>query len=266
METPKRTLVIGDIHGNYQGLLQVLERANYNSKEDLLISLGDLVDGLPDSYKVVSFFINLIEEATFTPIYIRGNHDKWFQEFLEDGYAQHMWKSQGGKTTLESYAPHTGEWEKHLEFFKNQLNYYIDDKNRGFVHGGFVSKNGLGYEAHDSSYYWDRDLWSLALLQHNNPEITSEDIKHSTRFYRHSELFIGHTTTMNWLAKGNYPESKDPNQILNGRITVPMNRCNVWNIDTGGGYKGKITVLDIDSNEYYQSDLTTELYPGIETR
>lgn len=261
MSNSNRTLVVGDIHGNYLGLIQALERAGFNPNVDLLISLGDLVDGYPDSYKVVDYFIQLNETASIKPIFIRGNHDQWFQEFLEDGFVKHIWKSQGGEATLESYSSHPKEWEKHLKFFKNQIDYYIDSKNRGFVHGGFTSKQGLGYEMHNSVYYWDRDLWNLAVMQHTSTIDASEVVlKQSTRFLRHTEVFIGHTTTMQWIAKGHFHESKDPNQILNGKITVPMNRCNVWNLDTGGGYNGKITVMDVTTKEYFQSDLAKELY------
>ena len=34
MNKPKRTLVCGDIHGGYKSLLQIIERSNFNTKED----------------------------------------------------------------------------------------------------------------------------------------------------------------------------------------------------------------------------------------
>ena len=39
-----RRLVVGDIHGGYKALMQVLERANFD-QNDMLITLGDLCDG-----------------------------------------------------------------------------------------------------------------------------------------------------------------------------------------------------------------------------
>ena len=44
-DKPKRTLCVGDIHGGYKSLLQVLQRCNFNPEEDQLICLGDYVDG-----------------------------------------------------------------------------------------------------------------------------------------------------------------------------------------------------------------------------
>jgi serine/threonine protein phosphatase 1 len=49
----KRTLVIGDIHGNYKGLLQCLERCQFDNENDTLISVGDVVDGHSQSFEVV---------------------------------------------------------------------------------------------------------------------------------------------------------------------------------------------------------------------
>jgi serine/threonine protein phosphatase 1 len=72
-----------------------------------------------------------------------------------------------------------------------------------------------------------------------------------------------HTSTTGWLCKKHYPEAKDPRQpTINGPITIPMNRLNIWNLDTGGGYDGCLTVMDIDSKDFWQAPRTKELYPG----
>lgn len=49
-----RTLVIGDIHGGFKALKQVLERALV-STSDTLIFLGDYVDGWSESPEVIDF-------------------------------------------------------------------------------------------------------------------------------------------------------------------------------------------------------------------
>lgn len=40
----------------------------------------------------------------------------------------------------------------------------------------------------------------------------------------------------------------------------PTNACNIWNLDTGGGFEGKITIMNVDTKEYFQSDLCKDLY------
>ena len=54
-----RTLVIGDIHSNYKALKQVIERSSYNYNEDLLIFLGDYVDGYSQAKETLDFLIEI---------------------------------------------------------------------------------------------------------------------------------------------------------------------------------------------------------------
>jgi len=263
----KRTLIIGDIHGNFKGLIQCLEKSNYNSDEDKLIFLGDYVDGWSESAELIEYLIDLDSKAKYKSIFIRGNHDKWCEDWLINGQIHKIWQNQGGQSTIDSYI-RTGYLVKdsHREFFKNMLNYYIDDKNRGFVHGGFNSRKGLGHEEYQSDYYWDRDLWNLAMMSHGRVHFDPENLvtdgkPASRRFERHSEIFIGHTATENYNCKPHYPEFEQMGKT-NKAITVPMNRCNVWNLDTGSGWSGKLTIINIYTKEYWQSDYSKDLYPN----
>ena len=259
-----RTLVFGDAHGGYKALLQVLERCDFDNKIDKLIGLGDVADGWSETAELVHYLIHLQEESDNRHIFLRGNHDAWCEEWLTYGVAKDIWVMQGGQATIDSYI-RTGFLTdiKHKSFFNRLHSYYIDDQNRGFVHGGFTSKNGLGHEHYESDYYWDRDLWNLALLQHNNYHEGSEEaLSKARRFEKHKEVYIGHTTTGNWLVKPHLPEYQYTEQPKQGRIIVPMNRCNVWNMDTGGGFEGRLTIMDIDTKEFWQSDNMKTLYPN----
>ena len=264
INNPKRTLCLGDIHGGYKSLKQVLQKCSFNPNEDKLIFLGDYVDGWSETAELIEYLISIQKISKFAPVFIKGNHDVWCADWLIWGKCPDIWRLQGGQATIDSYI-RTGflTSDEHRKFFENLSLYYIDEENRGFVHGGFISKNGLGHEHYESDYYWDRDLWNLVLLQHNNYHEDSEKtLTKARRFENHKEIYIGHTTTGNWLCKPHLPEYHITQQeSKNGRIVVPMNRCNVWNMDTGGGYEGKVTIMDIDTKEFWQSDLLTDLYP-----
>ena len=93
-----RYLAVGDIHGNYKALVQVLERSGYDKNKDVLIGIGDYVDGHPESYEVVNLLMNLPKF-----IGIRGNHDLWFEKYLATSVAEDLWVRQGGEATLKSY-------------------------------------------------------------------------------------------------------------------------------------------------------------------
>lgn len=289
MNKPSRTLVIGDIHGGLKALLQCLERCQYDKEYDQLIFLGDYTDGWSETAQLIEFLIDLESQAIHKPIFLRGNHDEVFEDWLETG--THSWNwIQGALPTIESYAKlidhpikvHT-TWsfntfnqkryrhevdmnpgqipESHIKFFKSMHNYYVDDQNRGFVHGGFKSKLGLGNEHSESDYYWDRDMWGLAVMAEGRTHLTEDSTPHSYRFLKHKEVYIGHTSTISHKVKPGYKEYEDPRQPKNGGIMIPMNRCNVWNMDTGGGWHGKVSVMDIDTKEFWQSDIVKELYP-----
>ena len=260
-----RTLVFGDAHGGFKAFLQVLERCNFNNKIDKLIGLGDVADGWGQTAELVEYLIQLQKESNNRHIFLRGNHDVWCQEWLNTGERKPIWVVQGGQATIDSYI-RTGlvTNAEHKNFFNELHNYYVDEENRGFVHGGFISKNGLGHDAYQSDYYWDRDLWGLALLQHGK-KLDNMSVEANTklrRFEKHKEIYIGHTTTGNWLVKPHLPEYQFEEQPKEGRIVVPMNRCNVWNMDTGGGFEGRLTIMDIDTKEFWQSDDMKSLYPN----
>ena len=255
-----RTLVIGDTHGALKALKQALKRCNFKLKNDFLILLGDYVDEGPESAQLIDFLIRIDKLAKYPPIFIRGNHDVWCEEWLTSGIGKTIWINQGGAATLKSY---TRKKDSHIKFFRNLHDFYKDEENRVFVHGGFNSRLGIGHEAYQSDYYWDRDLWQIALLSHNRKHLKKDGTPQSYRFLKHKEIYIGHTATINWNCKPHYLEYLNPAQIFkNGRIIVPMNRCNIWNMDTGAGWNGKLSIMDIDTKEVWQSDFVKALYPG----
>lgn len=51
------------------------------------------------------------------------------------------------------------------------------------------------------------------------------------------EIYIGHTPTTNW------------------QTDRPMNAFNLYNMDTDAGNGGRLTIMDVDTKEYWQSDL-----------
>ena len=41
-----------------------------------------------------------------------------------------------------------------------------------------------------------------------------------------------------------------------------MNAVNVWNIDTGAAFRGKLSGVNIDTKQVFQSDHLLSLYPN----
>ena len=89
-----------------------------------------------------------------------------------------------------------------------------------------------------TDYYWDRSLWQDAVKY----AASGEDFTMVPDF---KEIYIGHTQTIQW------------------ETDKPLQAFNIYNIDTGTGESGRLTIMDIDTKEYWQSDLTLALYGNL---
>lgn len=235
-----RILAIGDIHGGLKALIQLLERANV-TKNDTLIFVGDYVDGWSESAQVIQYLIEL--SKTNECIFIKGNHDIWCEQWLAADIVNDIWFRHGGKETIESYNDFSVEDRlKHLDFFERMPLFHIDDQKRLFVHAGFTSMNGVEKEYDKVNFYFDRTLWEMVLTMDKRIEKNSKIYPNRLKHY--SEIYIGHTPTINF------------------KNDKPMNAINVWNIDTGAAFTGKLSAIDIETKEIFQSDILKDLYPN----
>lgn len=235
-----RTLVIGDIHGGLKALVQLLERAEVSDK-DTLIFVGDYVDGWSESSFLIRYLIEL--SKTNNCIFIKGNHDVWCENWLRDGWSNPVWLFHGGNETVESYSSISDEEKQdHISFYEGMKLYHIDDKNRLFVHAGFGSMHGPTRELPKSNLYFDRTLWEMALAF--DKDIKKDSIFYPKRIKLFNEIYIGHTPTIHYDS------------------FVPMNAMNVWNVDTGACFYGKLSCLDIETKEVFQSDVVQSIYPN----
>jgi serine/threonine protein phosphatase 1 len=234
-----RTLVIGDIHGGYKAVLQLMERAAVTTA-DKLIFLGDYVDGWGQSPEVINFLINL--KNTHNCIFIRGNHDDLLLDWLKTGNYSEEWFIHGGRITCDTYNAMSEEKKQiHIAFIESLQDYFIDDENRLFVHAGFSSLNGVKHEYFTRMFFWDRTLWETALSM--DKSLKEADPFYPKRLKLYKEIFIGHTP------------------VTRIGQTTPVNMANVWNVDTGAAFKGPVTIMDADTKEFWQSDFVYTLYP-----
>ncbi|MBZ9652676.1 metallophosphoesterase family protein [Psychroflexus montanilacus] len=235
-----RTLVIGDIHGGFKALEQVLERAQVSSK-DQLIFLGDYVDGWSGTPELLSYLIQLKEEQDC--IFIRGNHDDLVLGWFHTGESNPKWLQHGGDSTAKAYQNISSTIKDlHRQFLENLINYYVDKQNRLFLHAGFANMHGPDSEFYPNTVYWDRTLWEMVLAMDSS--LKPEDDFYPDRLKLFKEIYIGHTPTTR-IGK-----------------TEPIHLANVWNVDTGAAFKGPVTALDIDTKEFWQSDPVYKLYPN----
>jgi len=233
-----RILVIGDIHGGIRALRQVFERADV-TVSDKLIFLGDYVDGWSQSPEVLDFLMDLAQQQQC--VFMRGNHDDLLREWL-GGKDNELWFQHGGEVTIKAYETLSKETKKrHVSFLESLQNYYLDSENRLFVHAGFTSLHGVQSEHFPRLLFWERTLWETALALDPNMQI--ENHSYPKRFLLYKEIFIGHTP------------------VTRIGETIPTQRANVWNIDTGAAFLGPLSIMDVDTKEFWQSDPLPQLYP-----
>lgn len=234
-----RTLVIGDIHGGLRALHQVIERANVTT-DDKLIFLGDYVDGWSQSPQVIDFLIEF--QNTHNVICIRGNHDDLLKDWLKENRNNEQWYQHGGESTVLAYeSVNIATKNEHIKFLESLQDYYLDDQNRMFIHAGFTNMNGVSFEYFPKMFYWDRTLWETALAL--DPNIKRDSPFYPKRFTKYSEIYIGHT-----------PVSRIGE-------TIPVKKANIWNIDTSAAFNGPLTILDVNTKEFWQSEPLPALYP-----
>jgi len=223
-----KTFVVGDIHGAHKALLQCFERSNFHVRQDRLIVIGDVCDGYPYVKECLDELLKIQHCDLVT-----GNHDLWALDWALHGAKPMVWTSQGGDRTILSY--HGGPMpQAHVEFLKSG-HLWIERGDQVFVHGGFDPGRPIAGQ-NAEVLVWDRSLLAEALKRQRAGS------PHPLGPYR--DIFIGHT----------------PTEVYG--TLQPLHACNVWDIDTGAGWSGKLTIMDADSKEYWQSDLTPGLHGG----
>ena len=232
-----RIFVTSDTHGCNVPLKRALAEAGFNYTTDTLIHIGDVTDRGPDSYGVVETLL-----AIPNLVAIRGNHCDWMRDWFNKGI--HPNPVYFGKTR-DSYRANKAfgmdcdirRVDRHREFFENQVDYYIDDQNRCFVHGGYDRHTPI---AANPLYmlWWDCDLFKQCLTCSDNRKF--KDVNNFKR------VFIGHQPTTLWKKKGKV-------------IDKPIYKHNIVNVDTGIVFgDGKLSLLDItddDAHILYQTTL-----------
>lgn len=220
--TPRR-IIIGDVHGHYDGLMHLLDRIA-PAQTDQVYFLGDLIDRGPASAQVVSF----VQKNGYTSLL--GNHEQLMLEAFPGGQTfapgVQAWLFSGGRTTVASYTD-VSLLMDHLEWMKT-LPLYLDLGDVWLVHAGLDPKLPLESQS-AQEFCWIREAFHR-----------------STESYFSNKLIItGHTITFT------LPH------IMPGALASGPG----WlDIDTGAYHpkSGWLTGLDISNNQVYQVNVFSQ--------
>ncbi|MGR7464301.1 metallophosphoesterase [Klebsiella aerogenes] len=72
--------VVGDLHGSYTLLLQKLDEIGFNTTQDLLLLVGDLIERVEEDVE----YLTLLTQPWFRAVC--GNHEQFLLDHLQSGF------------------------------------------------------------------------------------------------------------------------------------------------------------------------------------
>ena len=127
----KRTIIIGDVHGCFDEVEDLLKKVKYDQRNDRIIFCGDIIDRGPKSKQIIEFVASNANVHM-----IMGNHENKFIRYLR---GNPITISDGLQDTIDQLAPELkseANREELLFFFEN-LPYAIKiDEHLYVVHAG----------------------------------------------------------------------------------------------------------------------------------
>ncbi|HDP24465.1 MAG TPA: serine/threonine protein phosphatase [Deltaproteobacteria bacterium] len=212
-----RRFAIGDIHGCLNKLDELISKIDPR-REDTFIFLGDYLDRGDHSKEVVEYLVDLSKEVDC--VFLRGNHEDMFFEYLEYGTNEGIFFANGGRRTVESYLGSldgiTNDQvaralpESHRDFFAG-LAWYYEDDHYIYVHAGVKSSIPIAsQDRHDLLWVRDEFIFSPTGLA--------------------KKVIFGHTP-----------------------FWRPMVKPDKIGIDTGAVYGGVLTAVELPQETFIQN-------------
>lgn len=171
--THKCIYVIPEVRGNFDSLVVILQRIFplriFEGQEDIVVFLGNYIDGDEDGNKIISSLIDIKNEYDDRVIILRGARE---QMLLQGAFGNdndfNQWTDTGGMSTILGYLKNIGSSaaptsikrnrildiipNEHLSFLKNLPAYSIVD-DYCFFSGGFDSKKTITENSINNFYF-----------------------------------------------------------------------------------------------------------------
>lgn len=208
----EKFFAIGDIHGCFNKLIELMDIIDFDPDIHRLVFLGDYIDRGPDSYSVMEYLIDLKNRHGNT-VFLKGNHEEMLENYIS-GRDRLAYLANGGHTTVDSYinagvaSKSSLLPEEHVRFL-NSLDLFYETDNYIFVHAGLREKVSLNEQVPEDL------LW-----------IRRSFIKSTYDFGK--RVVFGHTP-----------------------LPEPLVDSNKIGIDTGAVYGKKLTCVELPDLNFY---------------
>lgn len=208
----RRVLVCGDLHGCYTNLMSSLDKAGFDPVQDLLVSVGDLIDRGQESFEC----LDLINQPWFRAV--RGNHEQMMLDAITGTGSFGHWMSNGGgwwhsldyeqDMRLKSLLPKVAELPLIIEVEKGRKKFVICHAD--YPHDEYE----YGKPVDSQQAIWSRERISLSIDGFSS-SISGADL-----------FIFGHTPALQ-----------------------PMRIKNQLYIDTGAVFNGNLTLYELSGGE-----------------
>lgn len=253
------TYFIGDIHGCYKNLKNMLHHINFNSNIDILYLTGDLVSRGPNSLEVLRF-IQTLKNSAHT---VLGNHDL----HLLKTYFEIKKKQQPSTDTFNSIL-YSSDVEELIYWLRHQSILYINEHEKILMtHAGIhpqwnnihnIKKYAQEIEEILKSNYPDLIFKNTSINNFKNAKKIQQIQKHIDIFtkiryiYANGQLDTQYKNDPKHAPKNIYPwfNSIGPvfseYNIIFGHWASLKNKkisSKIYNLDSGCCWGGSLTVL-----------------------
>lgn len=102
--TQERIFAVGDIHGSYRKLVELMDRLPMDRERDTLVFLGDYINRGPQSREVLDYLIALRDRVPRS-VFLMGNHEYALLDYAASGNVDLLPELRilGVEATLKSY-------------------------------------------------------------------------------------------------------------------------------------------------------------------
>lgn len=224
ISSDKQVYVVGDIHMKTEPLYKALEALSFNTNNDILVSVGDLIDRGPNAPECI---LELLNQPWFYSVL--GNHEDMFLKHLMfGGTDSQMFLYNGGDWILNSDSDIVNKlFNKFIELpIAIQINYM--NKQFGIVHAGVYFDD------------WQLMKENLIAFKENDMFARHDIISHSI-WDRRQIKFDNLIKNIDYAIFGHNP------------LKETLIKQNKFYIDTASVYNNKLTILKL-------SDMSTHSF------
>lgn len=205
--------VVGDLHGCYTLLMSELDKVNFDPAQDLLISVGDLVDRGAESVEC----LELIMMPWFRAV--RGNHE----QMMIDGLSQHG--------NVSHWLVNGGGWFFNLDYDKERL-------AKALVHKAVELPLIIELTTGDKKVVICHADYPHNEYEFDKPVDFSQVIWNRERVSESQDGIVHEITGADLFIFGHTPARQ------------PLKYANQMYIDTGAVFGGRLTLLQVQGGDH----------------